>query len=499
LIISNFLFYKLNNLKGLVLAINRTSDSLSRCDPGAYSHLYDVTRKALLKPDQIHAPASVSKDTIEISRHQLKKEALNRLRHKSKFTILQVGFIRIGKYLFVALAFPPYLLVVGLPKWVFGNLILPLMSWMKQSTVKLKQKVKKPITRIFQKILYKLQQSRLFVQRLMRPLIHSIYTFNTRLKNFFKLVKNPLQLLPKMPHLDFSTLNKRLAATQKKLAFYQEKIGSQLKITLNHIKQLPEWLETILKPQWLQAASQLGTQLKTNQQKSYQQAQQKVAQVGRALTQVFQGIKQPFSFINQQVKNFIRPLLQSLYSKLRQKGAQAKEFSQKRQQQASDFFNRQQEKLKNISYVSLINRLLISRSIRWFSLDFQQRLKKWLVQPFMLKLGQAIVKIYVRTVKNIFKTAYYLMNQSFQLGMLVAQQSKKIIQNVPKTYHKVVQLKTSGYQVVADFIFKKIYQLSVWIFMLGILTDRGFWLLIEWSKELDRRLTFLSKPQKSVQ
>ena len=90
------------------MVIKRSSDSLSRCDPSLYSNIYDVRKH----PDVKHtvkatATQPTHRDTIEISRDKLKEEALNRVRHTSRFVIAQHGFMRVGRYLFLAVAFPP--------------------------------------------------------------------------------------------------------------------------------------------------------------------------------------------------------------------------------------------------------------------------------------------------------------------------------------------------------------------------------------------------------
>ena len=57
--------------------INRSSDSLSKCDPGSYSNIYDARKRPDVKNHRVTPSASVQKDTIEISHDKLKKEALS--------------------------------------------------------------------------------------------------------------------------------------------------------------------------------------------------------------------------------------------------------------------------------------------------------------------------------------------------------------------------------------------------------------------------------------
>jgi hypothetical protein len=115
------------------MAIYRASDSLSRCDPNQYSSIYDVRKRPDIKHEPVAATRPIHKDTIEISRDKLKEEALNRLRHTSKYMIAQNSFMRIGKYLFLAVALPPYFVIYGLPKWILVEGIPAIFSmslWM---------------------------------------------------------------------------------------------------------------------------------------------------------------------------------------------------------------------------------------------------------------------------------------------------------------------------------------------------------------------------------
>ena len=89
------------------MAIRHTNDSWSRCDPNSYAGLYDVS-KLKIRPSLEAVKPTIHKDILEINADKIKKEALDRLRHDSKYLILQNSFVRIGKYLFVAVAFPPY-------------------------------------------------------------------------------------------------------------------------------------------------------------------------------------------------------------------------------------------------------------------------------------------------------------------------------------------------------------------------------------------------------
>lgn len=130
-----------------------TRDSLSRCETNSYSTLYDVRSRPPPKEKKVAGTDPIHKDTLEISKDKLEKEALSRLRHFSKYSIsLPGGFVRVGKYLFVGIALPPYLLLYAIPKWVALVALPTLLSfWMRVGKGGTKQ-VKKLHQRIIERI-----------------------------------------------------------------------------------------------------------------------------------------------------------------------------------------------------------------------------------------------------------------------------------------------------------------------------------------------------------
>lgn len=91
-------------------------DSVSVYDPSNYLALYDlkIDSKRLAEPASLSSVEFAKKDSQE----SLKQEALEKLRHISKYRIVQSGFMRVGKYLCVGAALPLYLVVYKLPLWL---------------------------------------------------------------------------------------------------------------------------------------------------------------------------------------------------------------------------------------------------------------------------------------------------------------------------------------------------------------------------------------------
>ena len=90
------------------MTIFRSSDTLSRCDVNHYSSIYDIRNHPNLKKNVSSTSHPFPKDSIENLHAQLKNVALSRLKRISKPTNSDNGPLRIGRYLFLAVALPPY-------------------------------------------------------------------------------------------------------------------------------------------------------------------------------------------------------------------------------------------------------------------------------------------------------------------------------------------------------------------------------------------------------
>lgn len=233
------------------MAIHRPSDSLTRCDPGLYSNMYTINSHASFKPQTV---APVKKDTLEISREKLKEEAIQKLHRPIKFVIAQQSFMRIGKYLFLAIAFPPYLAIVELPRWALSTaipFILSTYAW-------LWSKVKKTVEPRLDTANHYMEHIRQFFgtmnRRLIPPverlILHIRHTVQRMLQSaqFVKPkmleLRNQLKSILAIPRGYF---RERLDLTRKKIAEIKawsvekgEKASELVQETLQRIKQSPQ-------------------------------------------------------------------------------------------------------------------------------------------------------------------------------------------------------------------------------------------------------------------
>ncbi|MBN9378113.1 MAG: hypothetical protein BGO14_05585 [Chlamydiales bacterium 38-26] len=92
-----------------------TRDSIAKCSPG--NDFYSMIRNPTAKiPNKPHQPV----DTIDPYRQRLEREATAKI---GLFTKNFYVIARAGKFVFLALAIPPYILLFGMPKWVLAEML----------------------------------------------------------------------------------------------------------------------------------------------------------------------------------------------------------------------------------------------------------------------------------------------------------------------------------------------------------------------------------------
>lgn len=111
-------------------------DSLGKCDNP--SMLYDTIRN----PNAPYVRPQVSldsKDTLESTQQRLNREIFERFRN-SGLNLSHESFIavaQVGKYMFLAIMVPPYLLFYGVPRWLLLNVMPHIFHFMKNESIRI--------------------------------------------------------------------------------------------------------------------------------------------------------------------------------------------------------------------------------------------------------------------------------------------------------------------------------------------------------------------------
>lgn len=398
------------------MGIYRASDSMSRCDANSYSSIYDVRKSPATKEKPvIETNGPRRKDTIEFSRDKLKKDGLDRIRHISKFTVAQTGFMRIGKYLFLGVALPPYLALYGIPKWLLVEGLPSLLSVTLWAYKKVQQQVGKGVEIGRQKINTVIRYVQRLTRALLKPLVHLALQIQYRTRQLKEFVlrpyrtfvlkaKNAIQFLSvKVPRAmtqgprDFAaTIQKRIAAAKVKWTEAKEAVQGKVKQSIEWIKETP-----LLFLGWGQAQAQRlneQTQVVVVRWKNHLQPSHRFAmkaanwttlQLKRSLGQALK----PFAYLARAYRKKVSPHWMRLRTTCNAKWSETKQFFQGKHRRALIYIQERQKKLKKISYDHLLQRFFAFSWIKDLPLRLQAWLKWLLTHSMIRKVGERGVKL----------------------------------------------------------------------------------------------------------
>lgn len=162
------------------MAVNNTKDKVSDNLSSYYSSqinndLYNVHAKPNVNKT---SSTDLPKDSLESAK--IKKEALERLTSSFMSDKTHAVLMRMAKYMFIAVAWPPYALLFELPKWVFLQ-IAPLLKQFSSSVANQIKKQFESLSSVFLPLLSFLQKTAL---QLAMPVIR----LTTTVKELFKKV-----------------------------------------------------------------------------------------------------------------------------------------------------------------------------------------------------------------------------------------------------------------------------------------------------------------------
>jgi hypothetical protein len=351
------------------------------------------------------------KDTIEISRTKIKEEALNRLRFTDKQVVAQNSFMRIGKVLFLAVAFPPYLLTYGLPRWIIVEALPAILSFTTQILSKVKEKMKKQTDSIAEKV----NEIREWMQQVLRGFIQPIagiaagfrqgLTYmRQRLLQFFNPVQDALKSDLTLP---FSKLAEGAKRMQRKFTQMKEWLSERVQqmthrvqTSLQKIKQIKQMPSTLVEwgqTQFQQLSATVVSwvpQWSARFETSHQMAQKITDGVLKLFQQAQEGLKACFKPIQVLYQQFVQPKWHHLQMKMQRKWKQTRDFFQQKHQKAFAFLQRKQEKLKKMSYQHFYDYLLSLSFIKKLPANWQTWFKKCLAHPVIRTLCEKGVRAF---------------------------------------------------------------------------------------------------------
>lgn len=389
---------------------NRTSDSWSRCDPNQYSSLYDVRKRSDIKQEPSAATRPIHKDTIEISRDKLQKEALNSLRHTSKYVIAQNGFMRVGKYLFLAAALPPYFMIYGLPKWILVEGMPALFSFSLWMWKKVRDQTEKQIHSGTRKVIQMAQFVQGVMQVMLQPLVHMALQIRESFRHFrdysLLLIK---KMTAKIKHgAHFPRLNVTLSQRVNDIRYFfskinkkwsekKEEISLQVQQGIQWIKQSPQLILNWGQFQFQrfgQHALSLVHQWKNRFEASQQWAQKGTEWTSLQLKTCLKVFKKPFVLISHLYKRYAEPSWEKLKENYKEKWLKVDHFLKRRHRRSLVFLQAQQEKLKRLSSECFLSFIVNHPSMNQLHSALQKSLRKCLLHPITRKVCDGVLKSY---------------------------------------------------------------------------------------------------------
>jgi hypothetical protein len=388
------------NINGLLyMPLHRTSDSLSPCDPHLYSSMYDVRQRPDIKRQPL-SEISAPKDTIEISKDQLKKEALNRLRHTTQYPVSHHGFMRIGKYLFLAIAFPPYLLIYGLPRWV----VLEGIATFSSLFLWIGQKVHKPIDRVQQRIVHLFEFVKEASQALIRPVVlltleirQQIRRMDYSIRPFVQRVRKKLREEVNRFRFECQKGMKRVTRTltqvKERIVYQLQKVSEKFQQGIQTIKQAPLLFLGWRQGLW-QRLNERTVSVGQSWNKRFQISQQLSLRGTEWVVQHMRRLQMSFMSTLKSVVSFYQQHLQPQWLQLKvhgkEKWKQTRDFFRQKHQKMQVFLEKQQEKIKQLSHGQWIDHLLAR--YRW--MHHHAWFKRWLTHPLIRTIGEALMRVY---------------------------------------------------------------------------------------------------------
>lgn len=431
------------------MAIHRMPDSMSSCNPELYDNIYQVNKRPDLKSAPVEKPGS--KDTIQRS---LSKDALNRLQQPSKNMILQqsVLFRRVGKYLFLSVALPPYFLLYGLPKWLLVEGLPVLMGGMGWLGNKVLKQVKKP----FNAVLKTMKQVLFFMQMAANRLFVPVAQLGIQVKQFFqRMNQRALNVINRWGNKVYGLVKKPrdvashlMQGVKHKMDEAREWIGDRLKMAHEKIQDGINWVKQ--SPQIILGWGAAQFQRISQQQANWTQKISSKFQVSKNIAHVCsrfidrqaQVLKKLFLFgtlpIVKMHQYAIKPVVQFLKKVISGTWNKLSGFLNDRKKRSLEFLQSAQDKIKS-----------------WTP---QQALERMFSASFLSKLPMLLRKILNRIKQNVF--FQILFNMSFQIFKYVLLNLTKGAQETIKAISAAVEMISKVYNAVSEWI-KNAFQTSL--------------------------------------
>lgn len=426
------------NLEEVCMAVQRapSRDTMTTCNPELYENKFtlDIRRSEF----KISSTQPGSKDTIERS---LSKEALDRLQQPSKDTIVQSSYLfrRIGKYVFLAAALPPYFILYGLPKWLLVEALPTLMSALASVTNNVQQKLLKP----FNVVVQKLNQVLIFIQMISKRILMPVaklaievrqffQRFNVRTRQFFgnmaQNVKNVFKGPGELASNLMARIKNRWSASSQWIAEKAMVAHKRVQEGINWVKQSPHLLM-----EWgtAQVQRMVSTQAnwKRKMSPTFQGSKNAAAAcsgwVGKQLGSAKKLVTWGFSPIVKLYQEALKPLFNFFKKSISDGMNKMSDFFNNRKKRVLGYLQGAQERIKSWTPQEAIERL--------FSKSFLSKLPA-LLRNFLIKVKQN--SVFQLLFRMGFRLVKFVLLQSTKVSQLAVEGISFLVNKVSQVYNQ---------------------------------------------------------------
>jgi hypothetical protein len=474
------------------MALHKTShDGLSRCDPNLYSNLYDTRQRPEIKRGE---EVSIPKDTIEINRDKIKEDALSRLRHNSKYTIAQSGFMRVGKFLFVALAFPPYFVLYRIPKLVLAVIIPTIFNVLATTMGKMKQKIKKPLETVAHRLSQSVSYMQVFARILIQPVARIFFEAKQAFKRMHQqclqlfrgvtaysknLLTAPLakgkNLLKAMKNGMSRLTEQMVSYTKRKTARLQEGLQGMKQIPLQFLgwgNQLIQKFNALTLP----LKAKLADRYVSIQQKANLASEWMLKQMGQ-FQRAFKGVLSPAASFWQ---NNVLPRWKRMKTALNAQTKRAVDYFKGKHRRALAYLEEKQEKIKKLSYPQWVDQIISSKWMQWLPGSLQKKIYQMLHHPSLVGIWKAVFNIY-----SLFKQAMLHLVNGF---LLLAGRLSEVVGEGTRAAREIVRTGWGYCSKVLSQMRKFFLYYSSRIVYYTIFTGMVLMILVSWGLGLIAKL-----------
>lgn len=459
-----------------------SKDSISSCKSDNNYSYYNYQSEPIAPGSKF----SYSKDSIEYQ--NLRKDAATRFEQTAKRVIINHNtFVRIGKYLFLGAALPPYVLFYKIPKWILVSVIPSWVRFFTTQTSQCAKKVREGILNILKKIsasvrkriepIAKAIQEMLRALAQLRQSIASLFSFQRLISNIKR--SSPFVFLKEAPE----RIQKYIQMQFNKMNLWGKKQLDRLKLPFRLIKkQIENVKNSFVKIK--NTLQMISNHLSTNFNKSKNLAEKVTKGVSDRVSDIKMKIQESLKAIGQGIKDVRVALFSPLANAMK---AKIKEIFQHCSKKINSFnerfrrpFNAFGEKIKEVDWKKKMGYLFPEFLYAWLPDIMKGYFRNlWLnyIRKLILSIWQGISK----ATKLTFKGPQFLF-KSFREGI-----------NFLRVYSKTFRKFLSEVGVTLSYwmgfiLYKALYWLLIILFMLPILLSELLKLLQQSASQLKHRL-----------